>query len=253
MPRPSGRPKIQNPPRRGNQPNGNPASTRAMAASTAAMASTVTIDVNAPTNPPTDNAEDPPTPWGKSKAKEILRQDIISGEINKYKGPTGIFLSRKIFQKYKFTNFSNNYYSLRKSVRSNLQVASAGRQALHHDEPLILEHRQQAGVFHYPGSAVQKALCAAVKAGETYGKTPTQVRAMNGVYQRRGELTASQFSNFLTYERRRFEKKQQEDKFQEQMRFINARIHPEGSQLNEEEEAGNEAEAGNQEADNQEE
>ena len=192
--------------------------------------------VVAPRHATAGNPNNPPTPWGKSTAKQLLRQDIISGETKKYRGPKGIWLSRPEYQKYKIDNFSSNYYSLRKSILSNLQVASAGKQALRHDEGRILEHRVQAGIFHYPGSNVQKALCSAVRSGETIGKTPSQIWASNPVYRRRGELKEGQLANFLAYERRRFEKKQQADNYQERMRFINARIDPRGEQLNEEEE-----------------
>ena len=188
-----------------------------------------------PRAPPPDPSDPPPSPWRNSTAKELLRKDIIDGETDKYKGPKGIFFSRTEYQRYKFKNFSGNYYALKGKIRDDKENADGGRRAFAHDNPIIQQRRAGSGCFYYPGSAVQKQLRAHVAAGDTDGKSPAEVRLMSRIYRKRGELTSDQFKNFLWYERRRREKAQQSEKFTERLRFITARINP-NDQINEDDE-----------------
>ena len=169
----------------------------------------------------------PPPPWRNSEAKKQLIADIISGETDKYSGPSAVYLSRPIYQLYIKQNFLSNYYSLRQKHATRKLVAAKARQATNHDTKLINAYRIKQGTFHYNGSDLQKQLRKDVREGLTNGKTPKQVRnSRPTVYNKPGQLTLQQFANHLWHERRRLDKNKQADNYHERMEFIPAKIKP---------------------------
>lgn len=166
---------------------------------------------------------DPPSPWKKSKAKKILYDDIMSGRTALLSGPTAVYHSRPEFERYKQTNFVQNYRTLRKAIQTRRVASNAGRQAFAHDYPIILERRNQSGQFFYNGSTLERQLRHDVQRGLTDGKKPTAVRNMRQVYQNQN-VSHKQFVDFLWHERRRHQRNLQNSEYRERMRFINARI-----------------------------
>ena len=59
-----------------------------------------------------------PPPWAKSKAKQLLREDIIAGIVNPEMNAAAVFLLRPEFQLYKLTNFRTNLKNLREAIAS---------------------------------------------------------------------------------------------------------------------------------------
>lgn len=165
----------------------------------------------------------PPSPWRTSKAKKLLHDDIISGRTLNYSGPTAVYNSRREFQRYKKSNFTNNYYTLRKAIESRQKGAAAGRAALNHDIGHIVARRNREGYFHYNGSDVETQLRSDVQRGLTNGKKPAQVRNSRRLYQ---QLELSLFANHLSAERRRHQRRMNSDDYRERMRFVNATIAP---------------------------
>lgn len=189
----------------------------------------------APTNQAPSNQDAPPSPWRNSKAKKLLHDDIVAGR-TKNMGPTAVFKSRPEFGRYKKENFMSNYYTLRKAVARRIMVASKGQQAFNRDAAVIANRRNESGTFFYCGSDLQKQLRYDVESGLTRGKTPSQVRASQIVYQNPG-MPLQKFANHLAYERKRVERRSNQGDFRERMDFITARINPtnEDSQNGEEE------------------
>lgn len=175
--------------------------------------------------PPPPPGGSPPSPWRKSRAKQILHDDIRSGHTKLFQGPTAIYKSRTIFQKYKKENFVSNYYTLRKALQNRADAAEAAVAAYTKDKPLLVAARDKKG-FYYPNSALQKQLRLDVKNGLTDGRTPSDVRSTRHIYRPK-HIQLAQFSDFLSFERRRFKKMQQMEAFHDRMEFINTRIETE--------------------------
>ena len=192
----------------------------------------VAIQANPSSNDPNNNDDDngppppPPTPWEHSTAKRMLHDDIVNGETKKYRGPTGIYYSRTIYQRYPFKNFSSNYYSLRKAINGRLELKEKARAAYQHDHALVENAR--SAKFYYPGSLVEKQLRFDVQKGFTKGKTASEVLGSRKVFEESG-LSRETFSNCLSAERRRHERMLNDKDYRERMRFINARIDPDGN------------------------
>ena len=182
------------------------------------------------------DADRPPTPWGKSRAKQVLQDDILSGEVNKFRGPTGIYKSRTIYQKYKFTNFSNNYYTLRKTLGARVKAAAAAKHAFENDAPVLQARRNRIGTFHYNGSDIQKQLRSDVRHGRTRGLTPSQVYWSRRVYWKDNRLPLEKFSNHLWHERRRHERGLHSEAYHDRMQFVTAPINVDDNNKTDEEE-----------------
>ena len=180
-------------------------------------------DAVPPVAPP-PNEEGPPTPWKKSNAKKQLQEDILSGRVQTWTGPQ-VYFSRTIYQRYAKGRFCSNFYRLRGTVQTHLEVADVGRRAVDHDVALLDAHRVEVGGFHYNGSAIQKQLRHDVAAGYTDNKTAKQVLAFRPLYEQSG-LSIRTFSNHLFHERRRLQKRAQAEAFHERMEFVTAEIIP---------------------------
>lgn len=193
-----------------------------------------------PNSPPTSphptiqRHQDPPTPWAKSTAKKLLHDDIVTERTKQFRGPTGIYNSRPEYQKYRLSNFSSNYYSLRKAIQGRIQVKKKAEAAFQHDKLLIKDRR--ANKFYYPGSLVEKQLRSDVQRGYTNGKTPSEVFGSRRIFRNSHHLSLTRFSNFLSFERHRHHRLLHEKDYQERMRFINARIDTSDNNEEEDEE-----------------
>jgi hypothetical protein len=62
---------------------------------------------------------DAPPPWRTSRAKMLLRQDIVDGTVDESMGPKEVFQMRQEYPAYEYANFANNLKSLRESIKQN--------------------------------------------------------------------------------------------------------------------------------------
>ena len=133
-------------------------------------------------DPPYD---DPPSPWRQSRAKKALYHDMVTGVTARYSGPTQVFFSRLIYQRYNKENFCSNYRALKRATDQCVGAAAAARAALDHDLPILIA-RRQGQVWR--GSAAQIQLQRDVIAGRMDGKTPRQVFYANNraIYRQNG-------------------------------------------------------------------
>ena len=165
----------------------------------------------------------PPTPWAKSKAKKLLHDDIVSKKNETFRGPKGIYNSRPEYKRYNFKNFCSNYYSLRRAIQARLELKAKARAAYEHDKHFI--DQQRGSSFYYDASTLQRQLRRDVQLGFTDGRTPSEVLGSRRVFRESG-LAPKEFSNFLSYERKRHERMLHEEDYRERMRFVNAEINP---------------------------
>ena len=174
-------------------------------------------------------AQDPPTPWRKSKAKKLLQDDILSRRVLQFRGPAAVYYSRPEFQRYKKDNFCNNCRSLKKKCEARLAAATVAQDAVAHDLPRLQINRNRKNYFHYDGSDIQKQLRIDVQQGLTDGKRPLQVRKSRDVYKQ-ANLSPNRFANLLSFERRRHEKKKNQKEYRDRITFLTAAINVDGEE-----------------------
>jgi len=110
-----------------------------------------------------ESIDAPEIPWQDSKAKALLRQDIIDGIVPKIPSnsmPTNvIFTSRPEYAEYGYTQFGSRLSNLRKQVKRDLRRANEDRRRL---ENYLESHPPHSYTEHgYPeweGSKAQEQL-----------------------------------------------------------------------------------------------
>ena len=84
-----------------------------------------------------------PTKWGKSKAKDLLRHDIITGVVKPEMDGATVFLMRPEYQLYKEDNFKSNFKNLREVIDKQYKRMQQDVQFYAHDRGLLLELRKK--------------------------------------------------------------------------------------------------------------
>jgi hypothetical protein len=74
-----------------------------------------------------------PSKWKDSRAKMLLRQDILDGKVTASMKPKQVFEMRAEYKPYGIKNFRSNLYSLRSVTKENQQKADSDAAALAHD------------------------------------------------------------------------------------------------------------------------
>ena len=162
---------------------------------------------------------DPPTPWRRSRAKKILYNDIVTGMTNRYSGPTAVYFSRPIYQRYPKANFCRNYSALKTAIGNRFGSAAVAHAAVSHDMPII-QARRQGQLWR--GSHAQLQLQRDVVQGRTEGKTPREVYYSRQLYRQNG-MSLATFTSHLAHEQNRNNQQLQAAAFEARMRFINDR------------------------------
>jgi hypothetical protein len=80
-------------------------------------------------------AEEDPFPWKDSKAKEVLREDIISGFVPSSMSAKDVYNDeregrKQLYAPYKLNNFTTNLRNLRKSITTLQRLATEDSAAL---------------------------------------------------------------------------------------------------------------------------
>ena len=125
-----------------------------------------------------------PSPWQDSRAKKLLRQDILDKTVVESMKPKAIFEMRPEYKPYGLVNFRSNYYSLRKSIKSDQGKADSDSAALAHDH---LIHPVAAftseGYPRWEGSDAARLLKEDVNAGLHENVEPRVLRQTRPEYQ----------------------------------------------------------------------
>jgi len=82
-----------------------------------------------------------PVPWAKSKAKELLRNDIILGKVNERVNAQEVYLMRPQYKDYAMDKFRTNLGNLIKAVRKDIERMRKDCEAYGHDRAVLAEQR----------------------------------------------------------------------------------------------------------------
>ena len=89
---------------------------------------------------PSNTRAPKPVPWAKSKAKELLRNDIILGKVNERMNAQEVYLMRPQYKDYRMDNFRTNLGNLIKAVRKDiLEHMGKDCEAYGHDRAVLAE------------------------------------------------------------------------------------------------------------------
>lgn len=123
-----------------------------------------------------------PTKWANSRAKKLLRADIIAGHCDN-KGPTEVYQMRECYQEYVFENFSNNLRNLRERIRQDQALVDIDAAGVAHD--IELYPRPENSHHGYPrwnGSDAQNALRLRIVSGQHENMSPQQIHASDPAF-----------------------------------------------------------------------
>eukprot|EP00978_Attheya_sp_CCMP212_P016722 scaffold44014_cov56-Attheya_sp.AAC.4 len=85
-----------------------------------------------------------PSPWKKSKAKELLKTDIIDGTVTDAMAPILVYAMRLEYKPYKLDNFRTNLRSLQKKIHTDYGRRDRDCMDYGHDRFIYDELRRQA-------------------------------------------------------------------------------------------------------------
>ena len=113
-----------------------------------------------------------PVPWRNSKAKKLLRKDIIKGKCDG-KGPQEVYKMRPEYKPYVYERFRDNLRALRAKIKEEQELAAFDMAALAHD--LAIYPTPDASPHGYPrwaGSEAERKLKLAITEGTHKDMTP---------------------------------------------------------------------------------
>ena len=100
-----------------------------------------------------------PTPWGKSEAKQLLRDDIIRGIVKLEMDGDAVFQMRPEYQLYKLVNFKTNLKNLREAIDKDYKRMQKDYEWYKHDRVLLKELRKNdPPQVHWRQSEARKLL-----------------------------------------------------------------------------------------------
>lgn len=111
-----------------------------------------------------------PPPWRSSKAKAILRSEIIAGNVTENMDPVSAYIMRDEYQVYPFDNFKTNLKNLLVKVKNDKKAAANDAATLAHDRtfyPIQPDHISgNHGAYpRWQGSEAERALKEAMDEG----------------------------------------------------------------------------------------
>jgi hypothetical protein len=132
-----------------------------------------------------------PVPWINSKAKHMLREDILAGRVLDGMDPKVVYESRPEFQKFPYDRFRPNLKSLHERIRKDRDRMEEDCEAYHADMSLLLALRDDDDAPEYSAPDVlpwhmseAKALLAQdISDGKNEEMTPKELYATRGEYQ----------------------------------------------------------------------
>jgi hypothetical protein len=125
------------------------------------------------------------TPWAKSKAKQLLADDIVRGTVTPVMRPIDIYEMHQEYKNYKIDNFRTNLRNLRKSIKKDKCCADSDRDALAHDLQVRHPHVDilLRSTPFWMGSEAQKLLKKDVDAGRHEKMKPWDLWISKVAYQ----------------------------------------------------------------------
>jgi hypothetical protein len=126
----------------------------------------------------------PSTPWVSSRANELLRTDIIAGDVMILMDPFDVYGMRDEFREYPFDKFRTNLKKLHAAVDKERDRAGLDSDAHAHD--LLLHPPLLQGPSGYPqwqGSKAARLLKLDVLEGKSKAMKPSALRDTRKEYQ----------------------------------------------------------------------
>ena len=90
-----------------------------------------------------EEALTPEAKWEKSKAKRLLREDIIRGDVHKNMGPLLTYSTRPEYAAFRYENFRTNLNNLHKAIEKDIQRMQKDVEFYGHDRARLLELRDK--------------------------------------------------------------------------------------------------------------
>ena len=100
-----------------------------------------------------------PVPWINSKAKHMLREDILAGEVLDGMDPKVVYESRPEFQKFPYDRFRANLKSLHERIRKDRDRMEEDCEAYHADMSLLLALRDDDDAPEYSALMFYHGTC----------------------------------------------------------------------------------------------
>ena len=122
-------------------------------------------------------------PWGKSRAKRLLKEDIVKGVVTDNMAPKDVYAMRQEYKQYKYENFCGNLLTLKKAVAKLYHRMGRDCEAYGHDRAMMMERIMRSPV-PWHRSRASRLLQEDVKAGLHKKFKPQQL------YARRIEYSA---------------------------------------------------------------
>jgi hypothetical protein len=147
-------------------------------------------------------AEDPPTPWAKSRAKKLC-QELIMNKSSYVQGmpASHVYWTDAIFMCYDKAKFANNYNRLKTTIEEEELIAGFEQFAFNVQKPLLYRNTLNSrGQPFWDTHAAKPLLQTELKSGIHNGKELTAIRNSNDLYK---EFDLPTFSNHFYREKRR--------------------------------------------------
>ena len=109
-----------------------------------------------------------PVPWKHSRAKEILKKEIINETVKPDMTPEFVYSMHSIFSQYSFSCFKDNLKNLHEAVKRDIGQMERDALDYGHDLAIIRQRRITSGVTRIPwhGSAARRLLVQDVREGK---------------------------------------------------------------------------------------
>ena len=122
--------------------------------------------------------------WGKSTAKQLLRNDIIVGEVNESMDPNTVYLMRPEYGKYALKNFKTNLKNLIQAVKKDIQRMQKDCEDYGHDIARLREIRaNDPPRLSWHQSVAQKLLKKDMERGKHKTMDPEELYLERAAYQ----------------------------------------------------------------------
>ena len=142
-----------------------------------------------------------PALWIKSKAKEILKKDLIDGIVNDSMVARDVYMMHEEYKEYDFKKFQNNFRSLKKVIKKHVGRAQVDHACLERDlEVHCRPDLTSAGFPFWDTSKARVSLKRDIDEGLHESMRPLELWQSRNEYQ---EFSLKKFRDHVTQEKRR--------------------------------------------------
>jgi hypothetical protein len=130
---------------------------------------------------------DPPTPWRNSRAKQLLKEDIVNGHVSSSMQAKDVYqMHPKWYKRYKYNNFKTNLDALHKRITKDKDRADEDLVAFLHDmqiRPAPSTATHGSGYPSWQDSEAEKLLKSDIEDGIGTSLKPEQLWKSRKEYQ----------------------------------------------------------------------